>query len=163
MPPSVKVYRQPRQSMMMRLVPGTVEVYIPYQLHEKDRIVQEFIANGLAQIGDEFPENPPEKTSKEAIFKMLDEYALRLGVQPRRVQFRDMRRKWGSCSSRGTVTLNTRLLWLEPDLAGYIVCHELAHLIELNHSKAFWSLVAEHMPDYKERIRCLRDVEKALW
>jgi predicted metal-dependent hydrolase len=94
---------------------------------------------------------------------MVKSYAAKLGVNPKRVQFRDMRRKWGSCSSKATVTLSSRLTWLEHDLAEYIVCHEIAHLIELNHSKAFWALMQTHMPDYRERMTRLRQVEKTRW
>jgi len=159
----IKVYRQKRRSLMMRAVPGVVEVYIPHQFYEDDRVVQDFIAKGLQEMGDDLPAIPPEKTSRQIIQRMVDEYARRFDVNPGRVQFRDMRRKWGSCSSRGTVTLNSRLCWLEADLAEYIVCHELAHLIELNHSKAFWALVEQQMPDYKQRMQRLRDFEKTLW
>jgi predicted metal-dependent hydrolase len=161
--PNLKIYRQNRQNLMMRAVPGAIEVYIPYQLDETHRLVQDFIKKGLAQIGNKLPAIPSEKTSREAIEAMFYDYALRLNVKASRVQFRDMRRKWGSCSSKGTITLNTRLTWLEPDLAEYIVCHELAHLIELNHSKAYWAIVEKQMPDYKARIKRLRAAEKTLW
>jgi len=159
----VKIYRQKRRSLMMRAVPGAIEVYIPHQLNENDRTVQQFIAKGLRKIGDDVPDLPAEKTSRRQILAMVEDYATRLKVNPTRVQFRDMRRKWGSCSSKGTVTLNTRLMWLEMPLAAYVVCHELAHLIELNHSKKFWELMAFHMPDYRVRMRELRQIEPALW
>ena len=109
------------------------------------------------------PEVPPEKTSRQKIREMVNTYATKMGVKPKRVQFRDMRRKWGSCSSKGTVTLNSHLTWLEPDIAEYVVCHEVAHLIELNHSKQFWALVEQHMPDYEARLSRLREIEGTLW
>ena len=161
--PQVKIYRQNRQNMMMRAVPGAIEVYIPHQLDENHRLVQDFIKKGLAQLGNQLPMIPEEKTPRQSIESMVYEYAARLSVKASRIQFRDMRRKWGSCSSKGTITLNTRLTWLEPDLAEYIVCHELAHLIELNHSKAYWAIVEKQMPDYKARIKRLRAAEKLLW
>jgi predicted metal-dependent hydrolase len=161
--PELKIYRQKRRNMMMRAVPGAIEVYIPHQLDENHKLVREFISKGLEQLGETLPSIPEEKTSRDAIEAMVYHYAERLGVKASRIQFRDMRRKWGSCSSKGTVTLNTRLGWLEPDLAEYIVCHELAHLIELNHSKAFWAIVERQMPDYKARIKALRAAEKSLW
>jgi predicted metal-dependent hydrolase len=159
----IKIYRQNRRNLMMRPVPGAIEVFIPYQLNEQDPLVQDFIAKGLAKFEDIVPELPPEITSKEAICTTVKDYARRIGVEATRVQFRDMRRKWGSCSSRGTVTLNSRLTWLDPHLVEYIVCHELAHLIELNHSKKFWAIVQQYMPDYKKRMKELRRVEKTLW
>lgn len=162
MKPEIKIYRQNRRNLMMRPVPGAVEVYIPHQLTENDSIVKDFIAKGLRKIGDNIPNIPAEKTSRETIKFMVRDYAKRMNVQASRVQFRDMRRKWGSCSSKGTVTLNARLTWLDTDIVEYIVCHELAHLIELNHSKKFWAIVEQHMPDYKTRLNELRSVEKTL-
>jgi predicted metal-dependent hydrolase len=140
-----------------------IEVFIPYQLHEDDKQVQDFIAQGLKELDGKMPDIPTEKTSQQTIQQMVKSYAAKWGVNPKRVQFRDMRRKWGSCSSKATVTLSSRLTWLEHDLAEYIVCHEIAHLIELNHSKAFWTLMEAHMPDYRERMTRLRQVEKTLW
>jgi predicted metal-dependent hydrolase len=159
----IKIFRQNRRSLMMRPIPGAVEVYIPLQLNENDALVQDFIAKGLKKLDGRIPEIPPEKTSLQIIRGFVDTYAAKFGVQPTRIQFRDMRRKWGSCSSKGTVTLNSRLAWLDPELAEYVVCHELAHLLELNHSKKFWSLMEQHMPDYAERRHQLREVEKTLW
>ncbi|MFK7808954.1 MAG: M48 family metallopeptidase [Saprospiraceae bacterium] len=62
---------------------------------------------------------------------------------------------WGSCSSKGNVNLSTRLLFAPTDVIDYVIIHELAHLIELNHSERFWKLVADAMPDYKEKERWL--------
>lgn len=159
----IKIYRQKRRSFMMRPIPGAIEVYIPYQYAENDKDVQDFIAQGLEKLDGKIPEIPPDKTPQAEIRQMVKIYSKKLGVKASRLQFRDMRRKWGSCSSKGTVTLNSRLSWLDVDLAEYVVCHELAHLIELNHSAKFWSLVEQHMPDYAERRARLREVEKTLW
>ncbi|MCB9450309.1 MAG: M48 family metallopeptidase [Anaerolineaceae bacterium] len=87
---------------------------------------------------------------------MVDEWSVRIGVQPKRVQFRTMTRKWGSCSSKNNVTLNQRLTWLPPRLAEYIVCHELVHLRELNHGPQFKALMTTYMPDWKSREQELR-------
>lgn len=163
MKPNVKIIKQRRRSLMMRALPGVVEVYIPYQLDENDRMVRDFVVKGLQKLGDDLPEIPPEITTQKQIRAMVNAFAPRMGVNPTRVQFREMIRKWGSCSSKGTVTLNSRLCWLDAELAEYIVCHELAHLIELNHSKRFWAIVEQHMPDYKARLERLREVEKTLW
>ena len=78
------------------------------------------------------------------------------------VQIRNQRRRWGSCSPRGVLRFNWRLAMLEPALVEYVVVHELAHLTHMNHSPAFWDLVAQHLPDVKERRRRLRETEAAL-
>ncbi len=63
---------------------------------------------------------------------------------------------WGSCSARNNVNLSTRLLFAPKDVQDYVILHELAHLVELNHSDRFWALVAQHMPDYKTKERWLK-------
>ncbi len=64
---------------------------------------------------------------------------------------------WGSCSTKGNVNLSTRLLFAPDDVIDYVIIHELAHLIEMNHSPRFWKLVKDAMPDYKEKERWLKD------
>ena len=78
------------------------------------------------------------------------------------VQIRNQRRRWGSCSYKGVLRFNWRLAMLEPALTEYVVVHELAHLTHMNHSPDFWALVAHHLPDVKERRRCLKEQEAVL-
>jgi predicted metal-dependent hydrolase len=66
------------------------------------------------------------------------------------------KRKWGSCSHRRHLNFNYRIIFLPPELADYIIVHELCHLGEMNHSRRFWNLVAKVMPDYLNRRRSLR-------
>lgn len=63
---------------------------------------------------------------------------------------------WGSCSANNNVNLSTRLLFAPVEVQDYVILHELAHLVELNHSDRFWSLVAAYMPDYPEKERWLK-------
>lgn len=78
------------------------------------------------------------------------------------VHIRNQRRRWGSCSSKGVLRFNWRLSMLEPALVEYVVVHELCHLTHMNHSPDFWGLVAQHLPDYKERRRLLKEREATL-
>ena len=64
---------------------------------------------------------------------------------------------WGSCSSDSNVNLSTRLLFAPQEVQDYVIIHELAHLVELNHSDRFWTLVSMHMPDYLEKERWLKE------
>lgn len=159
----IKIRKQNRRSMMMRPIPGGVEIFIPHYYSEDDPEVQRFIKKGLPKVKQYIGEVPPEKTSREQILAMVKDYAARMGVKATRVQLREMKRKWGSCSSRGSVTLNAHLTWLDPKIVEYVVCHELAHLIVFDHSEAFWQLVEKHMPDYEERVIALSEVERILW
>ncbi len=62
---------------------------------------------------------------------------------------------WGSCSHNGNINLSTRLLFAPEPVQDYVILHELAHLLELNHSDRFWSLVETYMPDYREKEKWL--------
>ncbi len=83
-------------------------------------------------------------TAKIKRYNELFQY--RLG----RVSIRNQRTRWGSCSKRGNLNFNYKILFLEESFADYIVVHELCHLQELNHSKRFWSLVAQVFPNYRQ-------------
>ena len=63
---------------------------------------------------------------------------------------------WGSCSAHSNVNLSTRLLFAPNEVQDYVILHELAHLVELNHSVRFWALVESHMPDYQEKEKWLK-------
>lgn len=75
-------------------------------------------------------------------------YAPLLQVAPRQVLLANARTQWGSCTSRGVVRLNWQLVKMPLHLIDYVVVHELAHLIEMNHSAAFWRVVGSALPDY---------------
>ena len=73
------------------------------------------------------------------------------------ITIRDQKTRWRSCSSRGTLSFNYRLVFAPPKVLDYVVVHELAHRREMNHSQRFWRIVAEILPDYQERRRKLRE------
>jgi predicted metal-dependent hydrolase len=74
----------------------------------------------------------------------------------RRVVIRSQRTRWGSCSPLGTVSLNWRLIQMPPFVSDYIILHELAHLREMNHSKAFWRCVESICPEYRTAERWIK-------
>ncbi|MEK7103104.1 MAG: M48 family metallopeptidase, partial [Patescibacteria group bacterium] len=67
------------------------------------------------------------------------------------VRIKDIRTKWGSCSSKGNLNFNYKLQFLPTHLIDYIVVHELCHLKQLNHGKEFWNLVIQCIPDAHDR------------
>ncbi len=73
------------------------------------------------------------------------------------ITIRDQKTRWGSCSSKGTLSFSWRLMLAPPRVLDYVVLHEICHLKEMNHSAAFWNLVGSVMPDYKEYRKWLRD------
>jgi predicted metal-dependent hydrolase len=83
-----------------------------------------------------------------------------LGVTIRRVSVRDQSSRWGSCSSTGVVSYSWRLILAPPFVLNYLAVHEVAHLVEMNHSMRFWRLVMRHCPDAK-RAKVWLDVHGA--
>jgi predicted metal-dependent hydrolase len=92
----------------------------------------------------------------------LRHFAENLGVRPTRITVRSQKTRWGSCSVRGTISLNWRLMLLPSVLADYVLAHELCHLRHLDHSPRFWALLSTLMPDYRERRFALRKVNASL-
>ncbi|AFY38412.1 protein of unknown function DUF45 [[Leptolyngbya] sp. PCC 7376] len=74
-----------------------------------------------------------------------------------------MKTRWGSCSSLGRINLNLQLIQLSLDCLDYVIVHELCHFREMNHSKRFWSLVTQCMPDWKIRRALLKQQSMATW
>ena len=74
-----------------------------------------------------------------------------------RITMRNQRSRWGSCSRRGTISLNWRLVQTPPFVTDYIILHELAHLKEMNHSKRFWNEVARLCPDFNRAEQWLKE------
>ena len=74
----------------------------------------------------------------------------------RKITIRSQRSRWGSCSRRGTISLNWRLVQVPFEVRDYIILHELMHLREMNHSRRFWALVARACPNYKTSEAWLR-------
>ncbi len=77
------------------------------------------------------------------------------GVAYPPLKIRDMKTRWGSCSSKGNVSLNLRLIHQPIELIDYVVLHELCHLKELNHSPRFWKLMDRVLPDWRDRRKRL--------
>jgi len=77
------------------------------------------------------------------------------GLKASRVRIGDQATRWGSCSHRGTVSLNWKIILLPRDLGSYVIYHELAHLAEMNHSTRFWAKLEEFVPHAREVDRCL--------
>lgn len=80
-----------------------------------------------------------------------------------RITIRGQRTRWGSCSSRGTLSFNWRLMLAPPKVLDYVVVHELCHLTHMDHSTAFWNAVAEVMPDYKVYRNWLKEHGRELF
>ncbi len=86
---------------------------------------------------------------KEQFKARVFEWADKLGVKVRSLTVRPMRNKWASCSTAGNLNFNAELLDLEPDLADYVIVHELLHFSVPNHGKLWKSLMRVHLGDFE--------------
>lgn len=93
----------------------------------------------------------------------LNFFAPQMGVVWRKLSLSNAGSRWGSARIDGAIRLNWRLIHLKPEAIDYVVVHELAHLREMNHSPAFWKVVAEILPDHLERRRALQKENLANW
>ena len=81
---------------------------------------------------------------------IINEYQENMNVAPSKVFIRDQRTRWGSCSPKGNLNFNVRLIAVPEELLRYVVIHELAHLKYMDHSREFWELVGKFYPDYRK-------------
>ena len=86
----------------------------------------------------------------EIIKKRVEYFSAVYGFSYNKVSVRNQRTCWGSCTSKGNLSFNYKIIFLDDYLRDYVIVHELCHLKELNHSKRFWDLVSVTVPDHKE-------------
>jgi len=103
-----------------------------------------------------------EKKAAETIPPLVEEYAISMGVSPSGIRIGSAKKSWGSCTAKGLLTFSWRLMMAPPGAIEYVVVHELSHLKQLNHSKAFWAVVEGVMPDWKDRRKELRLLQKRI-
>lgn len=94
--------------------------------------------------------------AKVVISKKAAYYAQIMGVTYNRITIRDQKTRWGSCSAKGNLNFNWKLMLAPEKVLDYVVIHELAHRREMNHSSRFYAVLAEVMPEYKEWQKWLR-------
>jgi predicted metal-dependent hydrolase len=112
--------------------------------------------------------NPGQADLRPLIESSLQKYAGRIlpprvrslaeehGWKPGRITVRNQSSRWGSCSERGTISLNWRLVQVPPAVCDYVILHELCHLDHLNHSSAFWKALANVCPRHREHENWLK-------
>jgi predicted metal-dependent hydrolase len=97
------------------------------------------------------------RMARDEVVPRLDQAVAALSVDYASVRIANQRTRWGSCSANGAMSFNWRLLLAPPEILDYVVWHEACHLVHLDHSRRFWSLLERHRPDYRTPRRWLRD------
>lgn len=95
--------------------------------------------------------------AREYIPKRVDYYQTITGGNYSRISIRSQKTRWGSCSAKGTLSFNWRLMLAPPSILDYVVVHELCHLTHMNHSPAFWQTVEKAFPDYRIARKWLKE------
>ncbi|MBF0588595.1 MAG: M48 family metallopeptidase [Magnetococcales bacterium] len=99
------------------------------------------------------------RRAKEHLRARLDHWSVLMAVTFSRLEVRGQKSRWGSCSAKGGISLNWKLMWLPSALVDYVVIHELCHRRHMNHSPAFWAMVGVYDPDYRRHRLALRRFE----
>ena len=94
--------------------------------------------------------------ARDRLVAASDHYAGLLGRKPARITLRDTRSRWGSCAQDGALMYSWRLVMAPPEVLAYVAAHECAHLVEMNHSPAFWAVVDRLFPGWQARRDWLR-------
>ena len=89
----------------------------------------------------------------------VEYFAEMMNVTYGRITIREQKTRWGSCSSKGNLNFNWKLVLMPEEVLDYVVVHELAHRKEMNHSERFWNHVEKVLPDYQARRKLLRELE----
>ena len=103
-----------------------------------------------------------QQRARQVLPAWLQQTSEEVGLPFTKTQIRGQKTRWGSCSSRQTISLNRNLLLLPAATVRYLFIHELCHTQHMNHSASFWQLVAELMPDYKQHENRLREATRTL-
>lgn len=104
-----------------------------------------------------FLEHWYKKQALALITKTVEEYSQIMQVTYHNITIKDQKTRWGSCSSKGNLNFNYRLIMAPQEVLTYVVVHELAHRIHMDHSRAFWNQVGKVMPDYERNRLWLKE------
>lgn len=122
--------------------------------------INQFVSSKNAWIKAHLPKKPLAKTdpgefirlkpqARSLVTARLDHFNRHYHHRWTKINIRNQSTRWGSCNALGVLSFNYRLATISPELADYVIVHELCHLRELNHSQKFWNLVGETLPDHK--------------
>lgn len=162
---SYEIIRSKIKKLYIYVKEGKVTVKAPTKM--KDKLIQEFvnkkakwIYNSLKKENDKKEEHIEEEDIQKLkiiVKKYIEKYTKLLKETPNKVRIKDIKYAWGSCSSNRNITINQKLANKKEEVIEYVVLHEMCHLKYMNHSKDFWNLLENHMPEYKKYRKILKE------
>lgn len=103
-----------------------------------------------------------KKEAQSYLQERLNHFSVVMGLQPKEMKLRRMKRQWGNCRSSGVITFNIHLIQTPKECIDYVIVHELAHMVHMNHSKAFHALVEQYLPQSREKRALLKRFSASL-
>ena len=165
-----ELIRSDRKTLGLQVKDGRVIVRAPLRatVQQIERFVREheaWIENALSRQAAKKAAHPEPTAAERAEYIRLAKEMLprrtafwseRMGLYPSQIRITSAQRRFGSCSSQGHICYSWRLMQYPPEAIDYVIVHELAHLKHMNHSPAFYALVAKYLPDHKARRALLK-------
>jgi len=152
------VYRRIKYPRI-ELKTGKIVVILP-KGHDPEQILRKhekwiqdklnIISKALSETEEKSLVNRGRDDLRGIVERFVGSYEKELGVNINKIFIRKMKTKWASCSSRRNLTVNELMKYLPEQLIGYVVYHELAHLIEKRHNEKFWRIISRKYPDYQK-------------
>ena len=168
-----KVIYSKRKTLAITVRNGEVLVRAPIGLKQKR--IEQFLAESSDWIGKQLEKShaielEEKRLTPEFVRKLksearkyfhdaIERFSRIMNLKYGRVMITSAKRRFGSCSESGNICFSYRLMMYPEAAREYVVVHELAHLVEMNHSKRFYAIVERYMPDYKERKKLLKSPE----
>lgn len=165
-----ELIRSDRKTLGLQVKDGRVIVRAPRRatVQQIERFVRKheaWIENALSRQAAKKAAHPEPTAAERAEYIRLAKEMLprrtafwseRMGLTPTQIRITSAQRRFGSCSSQGHICYSWRLMQYPPEAIDYVIVHELAHLKHMNHSPAFYALVAKYLPDHKARRALLK-------
>lgn len=174
----IEVIRSNRRTIAIQIKKDMkIQVRAPLYLSDGEirKFVEEkqsWIQKNLKKAKQRYAEKEPSfsecelrgliNAAKTDLLQRVENYAPLIGVTAKRITIRCQKTRWGSCSAKGNLSFNCLLMLCPETVRDYVVVHELCHLKELNHSRAFWDLVKSILPDYQTQRKWLRENESRI-
>ena len=170
---TLKKSRRARHMRLSVASDGDVRVSVPWfvSAHLADSFLRqkaEWLLEHINDFKNKKPRAMPAATradylkykelAREIAEKKLRHFNTEYGYAWKKIAIRNTKTRWGSCSAAGNLNFSYRIIYLPEHLCDYIVVHELCHLGQFNHSAKFWALVAQAVPDFRERRREIKNI-----
>lgn len=169
-----EIIRSRRKTVAIQITPER-KVLVRCPLRANENAVRQFVESKVSWIQKHLEAMAPlpapfadqqiaELTRQAKVWfpQRVAFWAERMGLRYGRITIRHQRSCWGSCSAKGNLNFNCVLMLAPEETADYVIVHELCHLVHPNHSKAFWALVEQTMPDFAAHRRWLKENSRQL-